>query len=709
MIRRISIAVLFLQATAVFAQENSTNGWFLPTQDTLRVLMVFVEIEYDTLPELNVLPEGRMEWEVGELPGYADTIFDIFALEEPVAAMSKYYKEVSLGNFVVLGDYLPDLYRIKKSDLLKPGAYSLLRELSDQLKNDSTLRSNSGLEMTDFDLWKDPKQTGMPKERRDGEFEGVDHVMIFTRNFEGLPRDNGMASGGSMGFINGYRSNTYSIFAGGYNFPFDVLRHEVNHLLIGGNNFHCGGGNSPRFKSYFPFVQGGWCMMGGANSSFLTCSGWDRYWLGWNRPGNEFLISARTKEGREINGDIKREDGSGIYVLRDFATDGDALRIKLPFIPDSEFQQWLWVENHLTKPFNGSDFDVIQYEHYDCIGASKPGLYMYVQADADTREGKNIHSKVNADYLRPVLADGNYDFKWEDYFLKLEPCVNDLAYIPYFYEADFENALTGNHAQEFPQYYTNAEVKLTAETARKPLTRRIGGVYERIALMGNARQGFREGGNNRLGVGTNPSTSNMLTLVNSRKPAPTNSENNRKIYINGLHIEILETLPDMSLVVEVRFDDNIIDQNRRWCAPEIVLNNHISDGPDLIVKGNLKLDIGETMTRFDNPDTVNGKTYFTDPTHLIVKQGAELLVEGSVTLTANSKLIIEKGGVLTISKKSRIYVENGSELILNEGAKIEGDGKVKIKKTGVIMNAERANNEIMRKLARPSKRVRNSP
>ena len=684
MIRKILIAILVIQSFCASAQQNSTNGWYLPTKDTLRVLVIFVEVDYDTDENLEDLPKGNDNWPVHGLPAYADSIFDVHWQENPVGIMTKYYQESSLGNFIVLGDYLPKLYQVKMSEMGKANNYTLVKELTKLIVADTNLRSNSGLHLKEFDLWKDSKSPGSVHEKSGEEFDGIDHIMVFTRNFHKLPKGNGMASGSSMGFINGKRTDTYSIFAGGHSFPFGILRHELNHLLIGGNNFHAGGGNSAGFKSYFTFLQGGWSMMGGAHSSLLTCSGWDRYWLGWQKTGNDFLISARDENNKEVNGDISRETGGGIFLLRDFETDGDVIRIKLPFIPETEFQQWLWLENHKTKGLNGSDFDVFQYQHHDCITPAKAGLYMHVQADANIREGQNIYSNVNADYLRSVIADGNHDFKWEDEPLLLDLCVNHAAYVPYYYDPDFENPLTGNHAQEFPQYYTNVDTILNGETMRTPFNRRIGDVYERVSMLGNPRHGFREGGNKRLGVGTNPSSANMLTLVNTRRPAKNDDQNNRKIYINGLSVEILRTLPDASLIVEVRFDDNIIDQNRRWSAPEIILDNHILDGPDLIVKEYLILDIGETMTRFDKPETVNGTTYFTDPTTMIVKSGAELVVEGSITLKANSKLIIETGGTLTINKKAKIYVENGSELILKSGAIKRGKGKVKTDKTGVV-------------------------
>jgi hypothetical protein len=101
--------------------------------------------------------------------------------------------------------------------------------------------------------------------------------MILIRNYHKLPKGNGRASGSSFGMIGGKRTDTYSVFNGGHRIPFQILRHELNHLLLGGNNFHAGGGNSHNFESYVPFVQGGWSMMGAAHSSFLTCAGWDRY------------------------------------------------------------------------------------------------------------------------------------------------------------------------------------------------------------------------------------------------------------------------------------------------------------------------------------------------------------------------------------------------------------------------------------------------
>src|SRR5690554_3053876 len=149
MIRKILVALLLLQTFALSAQESSTNGWVLPVEDTLRVLMVFVEIDYDTDVELEVLPDGREQWKPGELPDYANEVFDVYPKENPEGTMTRYYTESSLGNFLVLGDYLPKLYRVKWSSIGNRGIPGLMRELTNRLNADSALISNSGLGLKD--------------------------------------------------------------------------------------------------------------------------------------------------------------------------------------------------------------------------------------------------------------------------------------------------------------------------------------------------------------------------------------------------------------------------------------------------------------------------------------------------------------------------------------------------------------------------------
>jgi len=703
MIRYLFIPFFLLCCLYGYSQQNSENGWSLRAHDSLRVLVVFVEVEYDTLPELADVPEGRDEWRVGELPAYADSLFDPWEKSEPYGVMTRYFQEMSLGNFKVMGDYIPTLYRVNYSDIMRGGTGRMFQLVSEQMAADSVFVTANGLGLKDFDFWEDSPGSGQVKPPSKGSFQGVDHVMVLQRNYHKLRKGHGRASGSSFGMVGGKRTDSYSVFNGGHGLPFHMARHEMAHLLIGGNNFHAGGGNGPKFTSYFPSIQGGWSMLGAANSSFLTCSGWDRFWLGWKNPENQFEISARDENRKEVNSDIDISAGRRIFILRDFVTTGDAIRIRLPFIPEEEYQQWLWLENHTTQLLNNSPFDVFRYQHYDCVDGAKPGIYANMQIESNEKNGGNIYGKVRADYLRPLPADGIYDFMWEPEKDTLEPCVNPYHYYAYYCVDEFENPFSGNHALEIPYYWTDQQ-QLSDDNTRTPFTRRVGDEYERIALMGNARNGFRELEKKTIGIGTNPASSNMLTLLNTRRPTRADNRDNRKIYLSGLHVEILETFADGTIKLEVRFDDNLLTEKRRWCAPEIVLGNHMSNDADLIVENELRLDYGKTMTRFDLPDTVKGKLYFSDPTVLRVSDGAEMEVRSSVILENQSQVKIDRGGTLHLKRKSRVMIKSG-EVYFARGAIFEGKGRFKIKKGAIIKCGDKATYKAVRKRTCNKRRV----
>ncbi|MDQ3101554.1 MAG: hypothetical protein M3R08_09210, partial [Bacteroidota bacterium] len=141
-----------------------------------------------------------------------------------------------------------------------------------------------------------------------------------------------------------------------------------------------------------------------------------------------------------LNGD------TGIYVIRDFVTTGDALRIKMPFIPDQLDQQWLWIENHQGYPRNGSPTDKFHYEDVGkCIDGIEPGLFMMMQVAHEDHEGANIFGG-HADYLRPLPAFGMYDItlRGDTFFQR---CPFGGTSTPYLVGKDIMNPLTGNHEQ----------------------------------------------------------------------------------------------------------------------------------------------------------------------------------------------------------------------------------------------------------------------
>ena len=134
------------------------------------------------------------------------------------------------------------------------------------------------------------------------------------------------------------------------NNPTSIVSHEFSHNLFGGNEFHTSGGNHRGSFELMPFfsVQGGYGLMGAYGSSLVSCNGYERWRLNWKHPSTPYLIGARDSLNlTNQNSDISQSDGVVTFILRDFVTTGDAIRIKLPY-KDSEHasNQYIWLENH---------------------------------------------------------------------------------------------------------------------------------------------------------------------------------------------------------------------------------------------------------------------------------------------------------------------------------------------------------------------------
>jgi hypothetical protein len=170
--------VIALGGGSLGAQQNSEFGWALHPHDTLRVCVLFVEIEYDESPELERYPSGSDNWAAGSLPKYADELFDPHYLDVPTAVMSAHYREISLNRLVVLGDYYPELLRFPYSQV-RNSPSAVLTAISKQLGDDTTFATRHGLQPSDFDLRENSKAIGKYNETSDGS-KGFDHVMVIV-------------------------------------------------------------------------------------------------------------------------------------------------------------------------------------------------------------------------------------------------------------------------------------------------------------------------------------------------------------------------------------------------------------------------------------------------------------------------------------------------------------------------------------------------
>jgi len=678
------------------AAMNSENGWHITTNGTVKVLMLFVEIDYDENPQDDPMPKGHHNWMPRELPAYADDVFDAEVLGEPRAMMTRYYHFSSLGNLRVLGDYYHETITLKESEVGRLNLTTIKRAITDRLHSPEMFIAGNGSSMESFDLWKRDTRPGMPRINEPDDPFSFDHVMMFLRNFHGLRKDNGSASGSTFGTLFGLRSDTYSQFNGGHDLPDRILRHEFNHLLLGANNFHCCGGGSTVYNNYFIPGIHGWGLMGSANSSFSICNAWDRHRLGWKQPGKKFLLSTLSRDGvQELNSELHADSSAhqGYYLLRDFATTGDAMQITLPHIPENQYRQYLWIANHQTSDRNGVEFDQFRFQDREGMTKASPGLYMMLQVDKDTKTGSGVFGGL-ANYLRPVLANGRYDVQWTKDSLR--SVISRTALPVHRRPEKMKNPLTGSQDMEAVSFNKDPQDStLEFNDILDPwIEAGSDGQVHHAIHYGHERQAFRLDGNSRIGLGSNPSSASLVSFASGRNvPRTPDARNNHSTYLNGISVEIVEERSDGSILVNVRFDDTAVTENTRWCSDTIVVSNNPHNDIDLEIaeRTSVLVDHGETATRRTDPTLRKGKQVFVSPTTMVFKPGTHTVLRRKSRLIVDncSQLIVQPGARITIEKGAQIILKNGTEMHAEPGAIIENQIKgIKIRKGSQFVQHE---------------------
>jgi hypothetical protein len=677
------VALLSLTLSAQNDEIKSENGWFLPVKGNIRIMLVFVEVEYD----LSLNTDDKPKWARGDLPPNRDAFFDPYFSTSPKGLMTEFFAISSFNQYRVLGSYVNKIVTVKESEMKGVNQYKIATEACNELSRWSHIPfKDQGLVLDSFDLISGSNREGLYKALEpDGK---LDHVMFILRNYYVWANFQGQVMSSSPGKIHGMEANTFSIFAGS---DFNIMRHEYNHLLFGGNNFHTGGGQHKiGGYNYFGPLQCGWSCMGDANSTFLTCNAWDRDRLNWIAPDKQHSISAldfSTKQ--EVFADIDpHQDFQKSYLLRvrDFMKSGDAVRIKIPYIPESEFSQWLWIENHQTKARNGIRLDDFQYTEEACRGNATPGLYMYFQVDKNAKSGKHTFGGYG-DYLRFLTADGFYDIFFED-SLQQADCVNHGRYLPFYKSAKTANPLSGTHDLEFAigNFDKNPETGETDDFIKKNESRvkwienRNGRYVSDLQFLGLPSHAFTKNRQSKIGMGTNPSLNSMMTQVRWDTPL-LNVPNNRKVWLNGISVEIVdeifnETNPEMmDLILQIKFNDTEIKGNLRWCADSIMLSPiYGNNGRSLCLlpKSKMLLDRGTTPSRVSKPEYYKNDQLFTSNTTLNVLPNAVLYLskKSSITIQADSELILYENAFLILENKAKITVKNEGKIKVHKNAKL---------------------------------------
>lgn len=653
----------------VLSAQNITtkNGWKLPPYGNINVLMIYAEVEFDVKSNRDPFPNGNKWWKPGSFPTWkAELIDSTQGTNEGL--ITTFFRDMSFGMYNVRAINYPQLVKVKSSSIRSLHSMSECYKAVIKTINNQPIRFEEKT-INELDQWDFSGPAGAKRTNiKNGAY---DMVMILYRNAPAYRNGTGHVRKGSIGVIDGRKSDSYSVFGAGDGIPFNIMKHEYSHMLFGGNNFHCGGGqHAGGGPNHFIPFQGGWSMLGGYNSSFRLGNAWDRDRLGWKPSWKEHTISALDLNGNEIRTDFKASDSLSekIVILRDFVSTGDAVQIKLPYLKTDEYSQYIWLENHQGSGKNNNELDRYQFDHYDCIPNTKSGIYAYLQVGHDKKEGEDIF-KGYADYLRHIPADGFYDIKFSDTLIQNIWCVNDKWYYPFIKRKSNENPLTGTGDQEEVAYDLNRDGKIGKKEGRRlVIENKLGNNVFQLPTLGHRRHAFSSGQNNTIGIGTNPSTASMKTLTSFIAPIR-DAKNNQNVTLNGIQIKILEELKNGSIKVRIRFNETRVSQNRRWAGDDIILP-HIKgkEGYSLIISKRKKIDINRShsATKVNRPFIENSDTIFSNPTRFIVQPRARILLEkkSRINLKDHSKFILQHEAEIIFKRKSKIVIESGSELIL---------------------------------------------
>jgi len=685
---------------------SSKNGNTITTTGIFRILNLFVNIIYDQIPTRDPFKnQYTANWLSGNPdkindspPSYINTFLDSDTLnkEFPKGTMTKLFYEASFGQLVILGDFM--IINIKQSEITpeKPGEnfsiHQLIKSVINKINDKGGIKTLNGHnKIKDYDFF-EKGDCGIVKNKQPNEM--IDFLQIIVRNTTNGKDENGnyfnygQYSPGQGSTWAGPACNDCKLLiegkyvfneltsvqcVGDKNLSQDIkniIFHEFAHNLFGDNSFHSSGGNHYATYSTCVFLglEGGYGLMGGYNSSLVSCNGYERLRMGWisaKYNSKNYTIAANGEYS-----DISKDDGNKKFILRDFITTGDAIRIKIPNIESDYAPQYLWIENHQIGKNKALDF--FQYSNiHSCHPQGKAGIYMYIQVGRDILENEDfnkVYPSPYTDNLRFISAEGNWDWHYYEDNDSVN-CVTKKINVrsAKLYKA---NPFTGYNDKQ-THFIVNDKNSITDVHDGSYLWVKYKN-NNRIELpfLGDLNDAFT--GNTSINMSTNPAPVNTITWFVKQGGGKITQDNQIKplknTYLSGLAINIKD-LKTGDFEIEIKWDDYKIKNNTRWAgniilSEEIIINN----------KTKLLLDQGTTPTQLEK-DKISG--LFAPPTCLTALNGSQitLLKKSKLILNNKSQLILKKGSRLYIEKKAKIKLKKGSRIIIEVGVDIINKNK----------------------------------
>ena len=421
--------------------------------------------------------------------------------------------------------------------------------------------------------------------------------------------------------------------------------HEVAHTLYDSpHEFGANGTTGNRFYQSF-----GWGMMQNIPTSF-SANAWERWYLGWTE--------LRTGPG-QVNSDVQAPNG-GQYVLRDYTTTGDVIRVHIP-----NSSQYLWLENRARL----GPCDIRSGWERGGDGLlllpAPTGLLAMVEDMGNRSTFLNPFDKVKTNGPRAVSAEGNFDYYsngqlapfgnhfWGPILNFTGPAGNASALPP--------NA-TGGHSEiigirrdgnqdgviNYDDFHGNGDRTIGNEGA---LVIAVNDVITDGVLgphIGTRQAGFR------YGLDTNPMIIPHQTYNAQQQQLST-------IPLNGLSVEITGVDPATgALTLQIRFDDTRVKQNTRWTGRlQTFPVANATNGFEIVVDNGATLALDRSATPMRSTRSAAGD--FENDTELRIGGGTRMAVNNGSTLRLTGR-------------GTTLYVEDNAQLNLDGGKAELTDG-----------------------------------
>jgi M6 family metalloprotease-like protein len=663
----ISLIIICHLCNSLFAQTNSENGYWNPNRGEIRVLLVYAEL----LNDPNYSSVTQPGWPAGQMPLDPGKYFDSQVSTNPSGYITRYFSNASYGEYKVIGDYYPSLIQLDYNNISSTNYFSkVIEALNNTVGADLLTAHNFSINNHDFDKWSN-YNFGTEKLESPDNLNDMIIVLYRVNSYITGTQNPGTNTGSvnpsaiNLTLKNSSGFNCRSNFVSFNNDAEVIMRHEFSHSIYGGNNFHtagCGAGTRTFLSSV-----GGYSNMSSWDSNSQGCNGWDRWRMGWKNPNKQHLISAyNASNNNEIdfeNYSIQNNPLGGEYILRDFSSTGDAIRIKLPKVDNNALPQYLWLENHAQQNEFGFQNGL--------------GLFAYIQVGKENKSNMYFSEESSpGNYLFPLPASGRFDFNFNipNKLIDLDNSLpNPLSGYHFLMRQAIDGieAIQGQIASNENELFLANKVKINNQ------------IINHYPTFGNSTDPFKLNGNNTISISSNPSSQVISTYKNSTQLPDIN---NKSIHLSGLSIQILneDAYNDYTnaLKIKIRWDEYKINNDVRWCG-DIVLHPSIHFSAanlplddinerslDIQPYVTLLLDRGKSPTQHVSYEEINGEHIFTKPTYFTATENSYIYQNNGSTIHVDNKstLQLESGCKLEMDNGSQLLVTNGSTLIIDDNA-----------------------------------------